>query len=211
MIFDFKNSSNIELFKDIYSEIKGLDISLLVNNVGIDHVDAFIKAPPEILKNLININCFPVFFLTHHILPNMLKRTSKSAIINISSMSAVRPVPYFCAYGSTKSFIDYFTKAMEREYPSIDWISVRPNFVDTNINNHLRNFQTVNPEGVVQGVLSDLGNYVESFGHWKHEIINSVIRNVPFSLIKPIYFKVMLPEIMAHHDKHREELENKNK
>ena len=97
-----------------------------MNNVGIDNLNAFILTPPEILKNLIVINCFPIFFLTHHILPKMLQRTNKSAIINISSMSALEPIPYFSAYGATKIFIDYFTKALKREHPNIDWISVGP-------------------------------------------------------------------------------------
>lgn len=191
--------------------MKNKDVSILVNNVGFDNVNEFINTPPEILKNLLLINCFPPYFMTQLFLPSMLKRKTKSAVINISSMSAVHPVPYFSAYGATKSFVDYLSQSLHREYPTIDWISVKPNFVDTNINNHMKmGLQTVEPAGVVDGVLHDLGKYTETFGHWKHEIINSVIRMIPYWLIKPVFMNVMIPKIKGHHDKHREELEKKN-
>jgi short-subunit dehydrogenase len=125
-------------------------------------------------------------------------------------MSAVHPLPYFSAYGATKISIDYLTKALKAEYPNIDWISLKPNFVDTNINNHMKTIQTVDPEGVVEGTIADLGKYTETYGHWKHQIINTFLRNVPIWIVLKVFKNIMIPQIKGHHDKHRHELEKKN-
>ena len=44
----------------------------------------------------------------------MMKKR-RGLIINMSSFSAVRPLPLISLYGATKSFVDYFTTAMSIE------------------------------------------------------------------------------------------------
>ena len=151
------------------------------------------------------------FLLTHLVLPQLTQRKIKSAVINLSSMSATHPLPYFSAYGATKIAIDYFTKSLKYEYPNIDWISLKPNFVDTNINNHMKTLETVDAEGVVEGTLSDLGKYTETYGHWKHEILNTILAKVPSGLAVWVFRNIMLKELKGHHDQHRKELDKKNK
>ena len=141
----------------------------------------------------------------------MIQRKIKSAVISLSSMSAAHPLPYFSAYGATKIAIDYLMKSLKHEHPNIDWISLKPNFVDTNINNHMKTLQTVDAEGVAEGTLSDLGKYTETYGHWKHEILNSILANVPSCLAVWVFKNIMLKELKGHHDQHRKELEKKNK
>lgn len=211
LVFDFKKSSEISLFSSIFNEIADLDISFLINNVGIDNCQPFIKTPPEILQNLININCFPVYLLSHHLIPRMLTRSKKSAIINLSSMSAVHPIPYFSAYGATKIFNDYLAKALSEEHKNIDFLSVKPNFVNTEINHHYKALESLSPEECVRGALADLGKNVESCGSWKHEAFKALIEIVPLFLMRKVFVKLMLPKIYAHYEKFREEINKKNK
>lgn len=211
MVFDFKKSSEISLFSSIFTEISDLDISLLINNVGIDNCQPFVKTPVEILQNLININCFPVYMLSHHIIPRMVARPKKSAVINLSSMSAVHPTPYFSAYGATKIFNDYLTKALQEEHKNIDFLSVKPNFVDTEINHHYKALESVSPDECVRGALADLGKYVESCGSWKHEAFKALIEFVPLFIMRNVFVKFMLPKIYAHYEKYREDINKKNK
>ena len=48
------------------------------------------------------------------ILPGMKER-KRGLIMNLSSMSALRPVPYIAVYGSTKALVDYFSRALAIE------------------------------------------------------------------------------------------------
>jgi ribosomal protein S13 len=53
-----------------------------------------IKSKP-IEKELINIQKNNITFLSYYMIPQMIKRDKKSGIINLSSISAESPLPYF--------------------------------------------------------------------------------------------------------------------
>lgn len=52
--------------------------------------------------------------MTQILLP-VMKKNKKGLILNISSISSFRPVPYMSIYGATKSFLNYFSQAIELE------------------------------------------------------------------------------------------------
>ena len=52
--------------------------------------------------------------MTQLILPSMMKKR-RGLIVNISSFSAVRPLPLISVYGATKTFVDYFSTALSIE------------------------------------------------------------------------------------------------
>ena len=54
--------------------------------------------------------------MTNHMIPHMLKREKRSAIINLSSFAAEHPVPYVSTYSATKAFNDFFSRAIGLEY-----------------------------------------------------------------------------------------------
>ena len=70
------------------------------------------EIPDKRLINEININCVPMTLMTNYIVPYMLRREKRSAIINVSSYAAENPPPYVSTYGATKAFNDAFSKAI---------------------------------------------------------------------------------------------------
>ena len=90
--------------------------SILINNVGISNIGYVHEIADQRLLDEININCVPMVMMTNHIIPHMLKREKRSAIINISSFAAEHPVPYVSTYSATKAFNDFFSRAIGLEY-----------------------------------------------------------------------------------------------
>lgn len=64
------------------------NISILVNNVGISNLGYLHEIPDKRLINEITVNCIPCALMSNHMIPHMLKRQNKSAIINVSSFAA---------------------------------------------------------------------------------------------------------------------------
>ena len=130
LIKDFSKCHENGFFEDIHDQLKDLDISILVNNVGTGDVGFFEKSSEKTLKDMISLNCVAIVLLTKTFIPKLLARKNKSAIINISSSAFYRPFPYMALYSATKIFDDYFSRALSLEYDGkVDVLSLRPSFV----------------------------------------------------------------------------------
>lgn len=55
----------------------------------------------DLVWDMVHVNCLPVVTITKMILPQMRKRR-KGAIINISSLVDMQPVPFIAVYSATK-------------------------------------------------------------------------------------------------------------
>ena len=77
-------------------ELSKYDISVLVNNAGVDVMDQHIDIPVQNSINLININCFALTALTYkyvRIFSQKIKNSNKKcAIINVSSVAGNSPI-----------------------------------------------------------------------------------------------------------------------
>jgi len=109
---DFGNSTNLALFDEIYAQIKDLDISILVNNVGTDILSKFHEHTDENLKTILTLNVFPIVFLCKKLITKMRTRKQRSGIINVSSVASIVPMPFFGTYGATKAFDDFFSRSL---------------------------------------------------------------------------------------------------
>jgi short-subunit dehydrogenase len=70
--------------------------------------------------------------MTHHILPSMINRNRRSAIINVSSLAGQQPIPFVSNYSATKAFNNFFSQAIELEYSEqIDVLCLQPMEVET--------------------------------------------------------------------------------
>ncbi|XP_044290968.1 very-long-chain 3-oxoacyl-CoA reductase-like isoform X2 [Varanus komodoensis] len=133
---DFTEGS--EIYAPIQAALQGLEIGLLVNNVGMiqEKFDGFLNIPDvgKHINDIVNCNLLSTVKMTELILPQMLARR-KGIIINMSSTSARRPFPPITMYCGTKVAIDFFSRALDMEYGSKGIIvqCVRPMLVDTNM------------------------------------------------------------------------------
>ncbi|XP_066494193.1 very-long-chain 3-oxoacyl-CoA reductase-like [Tiliqua scincoides] len=133
---DFTEGS--ESYEPIRDALQGLEIGILVNNVGMTiplplhflHLPGIDKYIPD----LVNCNILSTLKMTQIILPQMVAR-KKGIVINISSILARRPMPLHQIYAASKTFLDLFARGLDREYRSKGIIvqSVLPAFVDSNM------------------------------------------------------------------------------
>jgi len=110
--YDFLNSTNYQSLLEIENQIRDLDVSILVNNVGIFAVNNFVDLTPKEINDLLVVNTFPTTFLSHAFARNFLKRNKKSAIINVGSENGEVPYAYMQTYSATKAFDNQLTKSL---------------------------------------------------------------------------------------------------
>ena len=199
IIADFTNSATDEKFFDrIEEQIRNIDVSILINNAGIDVFEEYHKLSHEEIKNIIVVNCIPMSILTKCLIPHMRIRKNRSAIINVSSFTGVIPMPYYNIYSASKAFNDFLTRAVAVEYPSIDFLSLRPSDVSTQMTFYRKtDFFTITAEECVEGCLRDVGHETVTYGSWKHKLQGYLYSLVSYDIFIWFYKKLYAPGIFA--------------
>lgn len=213
VVADLAKSHQDNFFDDLYNQVKDLDISLLINNAGVDCYDKFLDLEPEQLKNMIYINCLPPVLLTRKILPKIHARPKKGGVINVSSGAAIVPLAYYSTYSGTKALVDLFTRSIADEFPDIDIMSLKPFDVSTKMIYYREpDVMTITMEECVRGTLNDLGHQDGTYGHWKHKLQGALYEFVPRWFFNFVYFKIVAPDFFKEREdgkKKEQELANK--
>jgi len=124
------------MYDGLKKKIAGLNIAVLVNNVGINTEipEYFHETPLSVQEDFINVNIRACLDVTRCVVPAM--KTKKSGlIINLSSFTGVNPTPLMALYSATKSFMNTWSIAIRGEYAAdgIEVISLIPMFVQSNM------------------------------------------------------------------------------
>lgn len=114
----------------------GLDI--LVNNAGIGATGQFIEADPDRLRKIFEVNFFGTTETTRVLLP-LLRKGTKPAIVNISSIAAKRGIPSRSEYSASKFAVQGFSEALRAELAKddIDVLVVCPGLTQTNFSRNM--------------------------------------------------------------------------
>lgn len=180
-------SKGDEIYKHIETELKGIPVGILINNVGrmYDYPDEFGNVPEKLLSDLLNINMRSVTMMTRMVI-NDMKKIRKGAIINISSGSELQPLPYTCLYGASKVFVRNLTLALQQEYSKYGLVIqlVTPMFVSTKMNEYSStvmrgNILIPNAEQYTKSALFTLGKTSRTTGYWSHGIQYGIFKMVP--------------------------------
>lgn len=108
-------------------------VDVLHNNVGIAEVGGPVETSEESWNRLVAVNQTSLFLTHKHVLPIMEKQ-GKGAIVNISSMAALRWIGFpYLGYTATKAAILAFTKNVAMQYApmGIRANCVLPGMMDT--------------------------------------------------------------------------------
>ena len=179
-----------EFFTDIDNRTRDLDVSILVNNVGIGHPGYFHETSPQEVLNQNALNLWPIVYLSKIFIRRMLNRDKPSAVINLSSTGSIVPVSGLSVYCAGKSFDDLFTLDLNEEVrylvgqeklKGIDILSLQPAFVDTPL---IKDMPTkplvITAEVCAENALRVLGKVNYSSAHWKHLLYATAYRNIPW-------------------------------
>jgi 17beta-estradiol 17-dehydrogenase / very-long-chain 3-oxoacyl-CoA reductase len=131
---DFTYCTTRAYWDALHAQFADLDVSVLVNNVGINQTQHFATIDEQFLLDIVAVNCTAQMLMTRRVLPGMLQRAHRSAIISLSSIAGQRPLLYLSPYSATKAFNDFFSRALALEYTDkLDILSLRPGYVVSNM------------------------------------------------------------------------------
>lgn len=86
-------------------------LDFLDNNVGIGSRGSVVDEKPEQYRKVMRVNVESMFLLSKHAIPAMIKTAGGGAIVNISSISALRPRG-LTTYTTSKAAVIGLTRAM---------------------------------------------------------------------------------------------------
>ncbi len=90
---------------------------LVINNAGFGLYGAFVSHPLPRIQQMLHVHIHTVVESIRLFLPGMIERGS-GAIINVSSIAGMLPIPYFAEYAATKAFLNSFSEALAEEVKS---------------------------------------------------------------------------------------------
>jgi 3-oxoacyl-[acyl-carrier protein] reductase len=100
------------LTRQLVEEWGGIDV--LVNNAAINRGDNFVTTTDRAWDEVINTNVNSLFAVTKPIYKQMV-RQRQGAILNITSIGAIRSLPTSVHYATSKAAMIGFTKCLSRE------------------------------------------------------------------------------------------------
>ncbi|KAM7203454.1 3-ketoacyl-coa reductase [Naviculisporaceae sp. PSN 640] len=104
--------------------LKGLDVGILINNVGQSHdiPTPFLETDPAEIQSIVTINCLGTLKVTQAVAP-LLTQRKKGLILTMGSFAGVTPTPLLATYSGTKAFLQHWNSALAEE--------LRPQGVDS--------------------------------------------------------------------------------
>ncbi|MGY4997915.1 SDR family NAD(P)-dependent oxidoreductase [Streptomyces sp. 900105245] len=96
------------------------DVTLLVNNAGINGYGPFAEADPALLTKVLHVNVVVPMVLARAAVPGMLTR-GRGTVVNVASLLAFAgdlppgPLPHRAVYAGTKGFLVTFTRTLAAE------------------------------------------------------------------------------------------------
>ncbi len=92
-------------------------LDFLDNNVGIGSRGSVVDETPESWRRVMQVNVEPMFLAAKYAIPAMVKTAKRGAIVNISSISALRPRG-LTVYSASKGAVIALTRAMAVDHAS---------------------------------------------------------------------------------------------
>lgn len=173
-----------DIYEYIEEKLKGLEIGILVNNVGM--LPSFL--PSQFLNTSDDIQ------MTQMILKHMESRR-KGLILNISSGVALFPWPLYSIYSASKAFVCTFSKALQAEYKEkgITIQVLTPYSVSTPMTKYLNtSLITKTADEFVKESLNYVTIGDEICGCLTHEILASFLNLIPSWVIYSNVFRKLL-------------------
>lgn len=187
LAMDYARDSDADYAK-LAALIEGLDIAILINNVGQSHSIpvAFTETDGTELRDIITINCLGTLKTTRLIAPGMQKRR-RGLILTMGSFGGWTPTPYLATYSGSKAFLQQWSTALAAELRphNVDVQLVLSYLVTTAMSKVRRTSMLIpNPRQFVRATLSsvNLGGWQASAAtmtpYWSHALLQWWVENL---------------------------------
>ena len=101
-----------QLIKAIQQANQSVDV--LINNAGFGTQNPFVDIPWKKTAQQLHLNIVALTELTHHYATEMKERGG-GHILNVASIAAYLPIPYYATYAATKAYVRNFSEAIAYE------------------------------------------------------------------------------------------------
>jgi short-subunit dehydrogenase len=113
---DLRDKNELQRFCD-WLDQSDLTVDLLINNAGLGDHGPFVDSEWERVNSMLQVNVYALTYLTFRVLPAMRKAKS-GAILNVSSIASLLPLPNSAVYAATKAYVTNFSEAIRAELRS---------------------------------------------------------------------------------------------
>ena len=182
-------------------ESMSLRPDLLVNNAGMGDFGDFSDAEWSKLDAMLQVNVTALTHLCHAFLPGMLaNEEGNRAIINVSSLASILPIPDFAVYAATKAYVSSFSEALRMELREfgISVLAVCPGPVRTNFgkvamrsDDHTslpsrEGFYVTAEQVVAESIQALEADRARVYPGWKIALLAAGISLLPMVLLRPL-------------------------
>jgi 17beta-estradiol 17-dehydrogenase / very-long-chain 3-oxoacyl-CoA reductase len=118
LAMDF-SADNDHDYESLAKLIDGLDVGILINNVGQSHAmpTPFLITEKKELQDIVTINCLGTLKVTQIVAPGMQSR-KRGLILTMGSFGGWAPMPYLATYSGSKAFLQQWSSALASELKS---------------------------------------------------------------------------------------------
>ncbi|KAJ6013295.1 Short-chain dehydrogenase/reductase SDR [Penicillium herquei] len=181
LAMDFAQNAD-EDYAALNELVSGLDVSILINNVGQSHSIPvpFAQTPASEMNNIITINCTGTLRVTQLVIPGMIQRR-RGLVLTMGSFGGLLPTPLLATYSGSKAFLQQWSTALGSELAphGIDVELVHAYLITSAMSKIRRASASIpTPRAFVRSVLSKIGRSggsstyaYSSSPYWSHGIM----------------------------------------
>ena len=181
LAMDFSRNQDSD-YTALGSLVSGLDISILVNNVGQSHSIPvpFAQTPAEEMNNIITINCTGTLRVTQLFVPGMIQRR-RGLILTMGSFGGLLPTPLLATYSGSKAFLQQWSTSLGAELAphGVEVELVQAYLITSAMSKIRRASATIpTPRAFVRSVLGKIGRHggsptyaYTSSPYWSHGLM----------------------------------------
>ncbi|CAD6190535.1 unnamed protein product [Caenorhabditis auriculariae] len=189
-VFDFESTS----YENLPSDLSQENVSILINCAGIapEQVGNLVEQPEGLASKILRVNLMSSVKMIELILPGMIKR-NKGCVVNVSSMTGWRPLPYISSYPASKAAISFFSDALSDEFRSSN-VKIQclvPMLVATKVASYevaeANDIFVVTPESFARQAVAAIGRWEILTGCVQHDIQIAFGSLLSFWLFKQLF------------------------
>ena len=110
---DLSVTKQVEVFCQSLKD-DAVELDFLINNAGFGDSGTFETSDWGKIEQMLQVNVLALTLLCHRLIP-VLRRHRPGAILNVSSIASLLPIPNLGVYAATKAYVSSFSEALRAE------------------------------------------------------------------------------------------------